>query len=282
MVEAGSIFKRSRWGWRTLIALAVVLGLPLTWHFYLGVELRSRVRALRSADTGLQEELSISVNPLTNLVSITFAMPPELDDDNPFAAIGSALGEALIQAVGPGFIERELNTRAREQYDLYAVLIPYRVRISTEPATPKAVAKMREEREKRKAEEARAKAGAEAARLEVVRAYVASGLSLEGVHVAPGKRFGKTVDGIFGTIVNNGKKTLTKVTVRFYFLDNTGRRIGEKEFSPVLVTAFSIGDNTPLRPGYRKDFGYNAKDDAPSGWSKQVEAEIVELEFSEK
>jgi hypothetical protein len=55
------------------------------------------------------------------------------------------------------------------------------------------------------------------------------------------------------------------VTVRVYFLDGSGRRIGEKEFSPVLVTEFSFDDNTPLRPGYRKDFGYNVEDDAPSG-----------------
>jgi hypothetical protein len=25
----------------------------------------------------------------------------------------------------------------------------------------------------------------------------------------------------------------------------------------VLVTKLSFGDNAPLRPGYRKDFGYN-------------------------
>ena len=72
------------------------------------------------------------------------------------------------------------------------------------------------------------------------------------------------------------------MTVRIYFLDSAGRRIGEKEFSPVLVTDFSIGDNTPLRPGYRKDFGYNLEDYAPSGWSKRVEVEIIDIEFLEK
>jgi hypothetical protein len=185
----------------------------------------------------------------------------------------------MIQAIGPGPIERQLNTSAREQYDLYAVLVPYRVRISTEPASAEAVARMREKREKRTADDARAKADAEAERLRSIRAYVSSNLSLERVRVAAGERFGRTVDGVFGTIVNNGAKELRKVTVRVYFVDNVGRRIGEKEFLPVLVTEFSIGDNTPLRPGYRKDFGYNVEDDAPSGWVKKIEAEIVDIEF---
>lgn len=141
---------------------------------------------------------------------------------------------------------------------------------------------MREELEKRKAEEAQAKSEAEAKRLRSIRAYASSNLSLEHVRVAAGEQFGRTVDGVFGTIVNNGTKTLSRVTVRFYFLDTAGRRVGEKDFSPVFVTKYSIGDNTPLRPGYRKDFGYNVEDDAPSGWSKRVEAEIVDLEFLDK
>jgi septal ring factor EnvC (AmiA/AmiB activator) len=110
----------------------------------------------------------------------------------------------MIHAIGPGFIERELNNRAREQYDLYAVLVPYRVRISTEPDSAEAVARMREKREKRRAAGARAKAEAQAERLRSIRAYVSSNLSLESVRVAPGERFGRTVDGVFGTIVNNG------------------------------------------------------------------------------
>lgn len=72
------------------------------------------------------------------------------------------------------------------------------------------------------------------------------------------------------------------MTIRVFFLDNAGRRIGEKDFSPVLVTEFSLGDNTPLHPGYRKDFGYNVEDDAPSGWAKKIEAEIADIEFLEK
>lgn len=282
MKESQAVSNQSRWGRQVLLGFVVIIGLVVAWHLYLSIGFNNRVRSLQSASSDSEQELSISVNPLTNLVSMTITMPPDLDKDNPFAALGSALGEAMIQAVGPGFIERELNTRAREQYDLYTVLVPYRVRISTEPASAEAVARMREEREKRRADEAQAKAEAEAERLRSIRAYVSSNLSLEDVRVAPGESFGRTVDGVFGTIVNNSTQSLRKVTVRIYFLDNTGRRIGEKDFSPVLVTEFSIGDNMPLRPGYRKDFGYNVEDDAPSGWAKRIEAEIVDIEFLEK
>jgi hypothetical protein len=72
---------------------------------------------------------------------------------------------------------------------------------------------MREESEKRKAAEAQAKAEAEAERLRSIRAYASINLSLEGIRVSAGERFGRTVDGVFATIVNNGARTLRKVTV---------------------------------------------------------------------
>ena len=136
------------WGRWTLIGLAAMLGLLLAWHFFLLVSINNRVRALRLNEIELPMEFSVSANPLTDFVSITIAMPPELDTElnggNPFAAFGSILAETMIQAVGPGYIERGLNTVAREKYDLYAMLVPYRVRISTKDASPEAVAKMRE------------------------------------------------------------------------------------------------------------------------------------------
>jgi hypothetical protein len=282
MEEPEAANNQPRWGRLGMLGFVVIIGLVIAWHFYLSISLNNLVRSLQTGSSNSERELSISVNPLTNLVSVTITMPSELNDENPFAALGTTLGKAMIQAVGPGFIEREMNTKARERYDLYAMFVPYRARISTEPASAEAVARIRETRKKQRADEAREKAKAEAERLRSIRAYFSSNLSLENVRVAPGERFGRTVDGVFGTIENNGTRSLRKVTVRIYFLDNTGRRIGEKDFSPVLVTQFSIGDEAPLRPGYRKDFGYNVEDDAPSGWAKRIEAEIVDIDFLEK
>lgn len=282
MESPKDVSKQPRWGRRVLLGLVAIISLMVAWHLYLSNELRNRVNALQVADSDSAEEMTVSVNPLTNLVSITIVMPPQLDDDNPFSDLGATLGEAMIQSIGPGFIERELNTHAREQFNVYAMLVPYRVRIATEPASPEVVERIRDERERRREEEARARAMAEAERLEETRAYVTENLSLENVRVAPGERFGRRVEGVFGTIVNHGADSLRKVTVRVYFLDSAGQRIGEKEYSPVLVSDFSFGDNTPLRPGYRKDFGYNVEEDAPSGWDKRIEAEIIRVEFLDK
>jgi hypothetical protein len=76
---------------------------------------------------------------------------------------------------------------------------------------------------------------------------------------------------------HEGTKALGRVTVRFYLLDSTGQRIAEKDFTQ--VSSSSMGNNSPLRPGYQKDFGYSVEDSAPTGWSRRIEAEIVDLEF---
>lgn len=278
-----AVRQRARWGRRFLIVGAILIGLLLTWHLYLSLGLSNRVRSLQSSEDNSAGEVAVSVNPVTNLVSLTIALPPsELGENNPLAALGASLGQAMIKAMGPGLIERELNTRARERYDLYSLVVPYRVSISTEPASPEAVARMRDQLKKRQEKEAQAKAAAEAQRLKRLRAYISANLALEKVKVAPGVRFGQKVEGVFGTIVNKGKKSLSQVTVRVYFLDRAGQRIGEKDYMPVLVSEFSFGDNTPLRPGYRRDFGYDVEDAAPSGWSKRIEAEIVDIKFLDK
>ena len=168
----------------------------------------------------------------------------------------------------PDLIAKARNDREKQKMD----------KVSSDPFT-----RIRDEYEKKKIEKDRAKAKAETERLLLVNDYISNSLLLEGVEVAPGKRYGRTKTSVFGTIVNNGSKTLDEVTIRIYFLNSVGQRIGEKDFIPVLVTKdYSMGDNTPIRPAYRKDFGYLIEDDAPSGWSKQIEAEIFDIRFSEK
>ena len=275
MTKSEFIPKWRYWCKRIIISLAIILGVVLVWHLCLSFDMSNRIRSHGVHGSASDEMLSISINPLTNLISITIVMPPDPDGSNPFSALGSTLVDSMFHAIGPGLtaiIDEKLNTQAREKFDLYAMLVPYRVHLSTKKATPEAFAKIQEEREKRRAEEAKVK-------LQSIRAYAAANLLLKNVQVSQGERFGKTVDSVFGTIENNGTKTLSKVTVRFYFLDSARKRIGEKDFSPVLVSKYSFDDNTPLRPGYRKDFGYSVEDKAPSGWVKQVEAEIVEMKF---
>lgn len=289
--------KRPQWKRRLLVGGLVFTSLVLGWHVYLTIRLNIRASQSRSATTESGPMLSVSINPLTNLATMTVKAPPTLEDDEPFAALGAAFGDTLVQAIGPGFLERELNTQARAHFDLYAMLIPYRVRVLRESASSEDIEKLRAEREKRRIDAARAreeieaerekrrleekqaKADAEAARLKLIRDYITSSLSLESLSVSRGKSYGQEVDGVFGTVVNNGPQSLSEVTLRVYFLDDSGRRIGETDFYPVLVSRFSSGDQSPLRPGYRKDFGYSVEKSAPSGWARKIEAEIVDIEF---
>jgi hypothetical protein len=84
-------------------------------------------------------------------------------------------------------------------------------------------------------------------------------------------------------IQNNGDRTLNKVTVRVIFFDAAGTPISEEEYHPVVVSAYSIGDNTPLRPHYiwqqESDKFYEAKN-VPSEWAEgKATATITEIEF---
>ena len=252
MDETQAVINRRRWASRTLLTFIAVIGLVFAWHLYLSVGFTNRADSSQFSVSYSGGELSFSVNPITNVVSITLATDPPNNDD-------------LFTA-----LELELSTYSREKFDLYAMLVPYRVRRSTEPTDEEAIAEIRQE------------AGAEPERQSSIRADVSSNLALEDLRVTEGQTSGEKLYAVFGTIVNNGPDTLRRVTVRVYFLNNAGQRIGTKDFSPVLVTEPSFGDSTPLRPGSRKDFGYSVTDAAPSGWARQIEAEIVSLAVLEE
>jgi hypothetical protein len=119
---------------------------------------------------------------------------------------------------------------------------------------------------------------------ETKRAYIQEYVKLRDVRTGKGQRlgFGDPEPAVFGTVVNQGGRTLTKVQVTVYFLDEHGIVIGEKDYHPVLVTtsAFST-DNTLLKPHYVKDFGYIIKDAAPSAYAGKVWAEVRDIEFAQ-
>ncbi len=265
-------------GYGIVLALIAIIG----WHLYLTNSARHEVDNVL-ADRSLNNSSSISINPFTNLVSITIEMEQTRDDSNLFVSFGDGLLKTVIQLIGPGVLEHQLNTAAREKYDLYAILIPYKVKISMGEVDSESAARFRAERDKKKSEEARIKKEEQERKQKVMFSYIDSSLVLEKLRVGQGSRFGEEVTGVFGTVINKGNKTLNEVKLRIYFLNAKGERIGEKDYYPVLVTKYSFGlaDRSPLRPGYRKDFGYSVEHDAPSGWSKRIESAIIEVEFDE-
>ena len=57
--------------------------------------------------------------------------------------------------------------------------------------------------------------------------------------------------------------------------------MAETELHPVLVNDFGIGDNTPLKQNYTRDFAYFVGDDAPRSWRGLVQVVVTDIEFSE-
>lgn len=88
--------------------------------------------------------------------------------------------------------------------------------------------------------------------------------------------------GVFGEVKNAGQRTLTEIEIVIYCLDDSGQRVFEKHYHPVLVSdsSLSIDPDKPLKPNYTEKFGCRM-DDAPSDWSGEVEAVVYDLAFAE-
>jgi hypothetical protein len=120
---------------RALVVLGVVASIIFGWHLYGVADARRHAEDLRTKHSMKQDE-AITVNPLTDVVTVPIrAGGQKPKGDNPFETFGNALGTmlggALARALEPTF-ERELNLRARESFDLYAMVLPYRVRVVTD------------------------------------------------------------------------------------------------------------------------------------------------------
>lgn len=92
------------------------------------------------------------------------------------------------------------------------------------------------------------------------------------------------VPGVDFKIKNEGDRTLNRVTVNVVFYDENDKPIAEEEYNPVLVTEYSFGDNTPLKPNYiwQQERGrFYSADKVPSEWKAgKVTASITSIEFA--
>lgn len=112
---------------KILIILGIVLSLMFTWHIwnYLGLGARLKYVSSESGD------FKIKINPITNYVSMKMYLAP-IESDNPYAIAGAELAQAYIQSIGPGIMEKRLIAHAYENYDFYAMVIPYKVYLTFE------------------------------------------------------------------------------------------------------------------------------------------------------
>lgn len=96
---------------------------------------------------------------------------------------------------------------------------------------------------------------------------------------------GKSVlneQGVFGEVKNIGTRTLKKIQLMIYCLDNDGNVVFEKDYHPLFVSdsRWLMNEHKPLKPNYSRKFGCKL-DDAPSDWSGQVRLEVIDLEFAD-
>jgi hypothetical protein len=120
---------------RALFTIGLIACVIVGWHLYAASDTRRQAEELRAKHSVGEGDQPVVVNVITDVVTVPIvAAAPKTGANNPLAALGNTLGSmlggALAKALEPSF-ERDLNLQARENYDLYAILLPYRVRIVT-------------------------------------------------------------------------------------------------------------------------------------------------------
>ncbi len=83
---------------------------------------------------------------------------------------------------------------------------------------------------------------------------------------------------VYGTVKNNGNKTLDKVKVTVRYLDRNGKRLGEDSGWSAFKTLKGAPD--VLKPGDAKEFQFLIVNTDPA-WFGKIEAKIADIEFIE-
>ncbi len=110
--------------------------------------------------------------------------------------------------------------------------------------------------------------------------YIKNYVKLEDVEVGEQSTVFGPQKTVSGKIRNLGDKSLDSVDIIIYYLDSSNKRIGEKAHYPVNINSF-MGDQTPLKSNYVRDWAYDVSEEAPSGWAKKVEVVVSDITFSE-
>lgn len=116
---------------KNLFTLIIVLALAaFFYHLYAANKLTDAIERKAGKLTTENMDLSAKMNPFTNLLTIQLSF--DFADDDMWKSLGVTLADGFIQSFGPKKIEQEMAKKARQKYDVYAMIVPYRVRIATE------------------------------------------------------------------------------------------------------------------------------------------------------
>ena len=117
-----------------VIVVVAILAVTFGWHLLAARDIDATTQEFVTKRFKGMESPEVSVDPVTNVVTVTYRVKANAETPQGlFSALGEALSSALGTAVASMLeptLERELNLRAREDLDLYAMVLPYRVRIA--------------------------------------------------------------------------------------------------------------------------------------------------------
>ena len=103
-------------------------------------------------------------------------------------------------------------------------------------------------------------------------------IELQNIRIEKQKARGSDAvkESIVGTVINQGDRTLDRVKIAVYFLDQDGKEI---EYPALATEFFYREENQPLTPKSKRDFGFTIEGYAPPSWGGKVEVKITDLEF---
>ena len=117
---------------RKIILLTTLLALfaagAFGWHvvFTIGVKQEFEKQNAKNKAEDVETEMAIDV--FTNVVTVTVTQPAR-NPESALEALGLLVAGEIVKATAPGVIERKINQGAREHYDLYSMLVPYKVQM---------------------------------------------------------------------------------------------------------------------------------------------------------
>lgn len=125
-----------------LAVIGVISLLIGGWHYLCQREIQEQLQAFSDKELNIPDlSVSVAVGPLNNVIDITVGYAGEANATRNESLLDH-LKDAFIAAVGEGFaehLERSLQTRSRRDFDVYAMLLPYKVSITTRHNEPRAV-----------------------------------------------------------------------------------------------------------------------------------------------
>lgn len=110
------------------LVVTVLLAAAFGWHLVFAQGVKRELQK-ESAKSKVEDvETTLQINVFTNLITVTVEQPAPASN-SPLEILGRQVTSGLVQALAPGVLESKVNSRAREYYDLYAMVVPFKVQM---------------------------------------------------------------------------------------------------------------------------------------------------------